>query len=103
MLAVKLYRLTLDPVPAIPTLPCLDHEAMLHEGVAPHLAVYIQDGSSGDIHEVVVVPSEHRIEEQDFDDVCFVPLIGSQGWESEERKQQFLDQAAEAATREKRT
>jgi len=63
VLAVKLYRLTLDPVPAIPTLPCLDHEAMLHEGVAPHLAVYIQDGSSGDIHEVVVVPSEHRIEE----------------------------------------
>jgi hypothetical protein len=63
VLAVKLYRLTLDPAPAIPTLPCLDHEAMLHEGVAPHLAAYIQDGSSGDIHEVVVVPSERRIEE----------------------------------------
>ena len=63
VLAVKLYRLTLDPAPEIPTLPCLDHEAMLHEGVAPHLAAYIQDGSSGDIHEVVVVPSERRIEE----------------------------------------
>ena len=36
VLAIKLYRLTLDPAPAIPTLPCLDHEAMLHEGVAPH-------------------------------------------------------------------
>ena len=63
MLAFKLYRLTLDPAPAIPTLPCLDHEAMLHEGVAPHLAIYIQDGSSDDIHEVVVTPSERRIEE----------------------------------------
>ncbi len=63
VLAVKLYRLTLDPAPSIPTLPCLDHEAMLHEEVAPHLAAYIQDGSSGDIHELVVVPSERRIEE----------------------------------------
>jgi hypothetical protein len=63
VLAIKLYRLTLDPAPAIPTLPCLDHEAMLHEGVAPHLAAYLQDGSSGDIHELVVVPSERRIEE----------------------------------------
>ena len=63
VLAVKLYRVTLDPAPSIPTLPCLDHEAMLHEGVAPHLAAYIQDGSSGDIHEVVVIPSERRIEE----------------------------------------
>jgi len=63
VLAVKLYRLTLDPAPSVPTLPCLDHEAMLHEGVAPHLAAYIQDGSSGDIHEVVVVPSTRRIEE----------------------------------------
>ena len=63
VLAVKLYRLTLDPAPSIPTLPCLDHEAMLHEGVAPHLAAYIQDGESRDIHEVVVVPSERRIEE----------------------------------------
>ncbi len=35
---------------------------MLHEGVAPHIAVYMQDGSSGDIHEVVFVPSERRIE-----------------------------------------
>lgn len=63
VLAVKLYRLTLDPAPEIPTLPCLDHEAMLHGRIAPHLAAYIQDGSSGDIHEVVVVPSERRIEE----------------------------------------
>ena len=48
ILAVKLYRVTLEPTPAVPALPCLDHEAMLHEGVAPHVAVYIQDGSSGE-------------------------------------------------------
>ena len=40
VLAVKLYRLSLDPVPSIPILPCLDHEAMLHGGIAPHMAVY---------------------------------------------------------------
>ena len=40
VLAVKLYRLRLEPRPAIPILPCLDHEALLHEGVAPHLAAY---------------------------------------------------------------
>ena len=34
VLAIKLYRLTLDPTPAVPLLPCLDHEAMLHESVA---------------------------------------------------------------------
>ena len=29
--AVKLYRLSVDIAPNIPVLPCLDHEAMLHE------------------------------------------------------------------------
>ena len=43
VLAIKLYRIALDPVPAIPILPCLDHEAMLHARVAPHLAAYLQD------------------------------------------------------------
>ncbi|MSO30855.1 MAG: hypothetical protein EXQ48_07930 [Acidobacteria bacterium] len=37
-LSIKLYRVTLDPAPAIPLLPCLDHEAMLHATVAPHMA-----------------------------------------------------------------
>jgi hypothetical protein len=45
VLAIKVYRLALDPVPAVPVLPCLDHEAMLHAGVAPHLAAYLQDGT----------------------------------------------------------
>jgi hypothetical protein len=62
VLAVKLYRLTLEPAPAIPILPCLDHEAMLHETVAPHAAAYLQDASSGDLHELVVIPARRRIE-----------------------------------------
>ena len=43
-------------------LPCLDHEAMLHEGIAPHLAAYVQESGSGDLHELVFVPDERRIE-----------------------------------------
>src|SRR5262245_1613891 len=62
VLAVKLYRIALEPRPALPVLPCLDHEAMLHEGVSPHIAAYVQDGSSGEIHELVFVPREHRVE-----------------------------------------
>jgi hypothetical protein len=62
VLAAKLYRITLEPRPSLPVLPCLDHEAMLHEGVAPHIAAYVQDGSSGDIHELVFVPRERRVE-----------------------------------------
>ena len=62
VLAIKLYRLTLASTPPVPTLPCLDHEAMLHEGIAPHAAAYVQDGTSGDLHELVVIPAERRIE-----------------------------------------
>jgi hypothetical protein len=62
ILAVKLYRIRLEPSPDVPVLPCLDHEAMLHEGVAPHVAAYVQDGSSGDIHELVFIPARRRIE-----------------------------------------
>ena len=62
VLAIKLYRVTLDPAPAVPTLPCLDHEAMLHEVVPPHAAAYVQDASSGDLHELVFIPASRRIE-----------------------------------------
>lgn len=62
VLAIKLYRIALDDPPAVPTLPCLDHEAMLHEAVPPHAAAYVQDSTSGDLHELVVVPAKKRIE-----------------------------------------
>lgn len=62
VLAVKLYRMALTEPPPVPLLPCLDHEAMLHEGIAPHVATYLQDRASGDIHELVVVPAERRVE-----------------------------------------
>ncbi len=60
--AVKLYRLKLDPVPEVPILPCLDHEAMLHEGIAPHVAAYIEEHGSGGLHEVVFVPAKGRVD-----------------------------------------
>jgi hypothetical protein len=59
--AVKLYRLTLAQPPAVPILPCLDHEAMLHEGIPPHAAAYVED-STGAVHELVFVPARRRIE-----------------------------------------
>ena len=60
--AVKLYRLTVDLPEPIPRLPCLDHEAMLHEDISPHAAFYIEDLDSGGLHEVVCVPARRRIE-----------------------------------------
>ncbi len=35
---------------------------MLHATVAPHIAVYIQDGTSGDLHELVFIPEQRLIE-----------------------------------------
>jgi hypothetical protein len=61
LLAIKLYRLQPDSPPSVPSLPCLDHEAMLHEGSTPHAAAYIQD-QSGNLHEIVFFPDEHRVE-----------------------------------------
>lgn len=60
--AVKLYRLSVDCPEPVPRLPCLDHEAMLHEDISPHAALYIEDLDSGGLHEVVCVPAKRRIE-----------------------------------------
>jgi hypothetical protein len=62
ILSIKLYRLTLDPPPTVPVIPCLDHEAMLHQVVAPHAAAYVQEAASGDLHELVFIPDGRRIE-----------------------------------------
>jgi len=61
ILAIKSYRITLDPAPAVPLLPCLDHEAMLHQSIPPHVAAYIRDSASDDIHELVFIPGRRRI------------------------------------------
>jgi hypothetical protein len=61
VLALKQYRVNIDPAPSIPILPCLDHEALLHEGIAPHLAAYVRD-RSGNLHEAVWIPKELRID-----------------------------------------
>jgi len=62
VLAVKLYRLHGARARPVPTLPCLDHEAMLHENIAPHAAAYVQESSSGDLHEIICVPARRQIE-----------------------------------------
>jgi len=62
ILALKLYRLNRDGVRDVPILPCLDHEAMLHERISPHAAAYLQETRSGDLHEIVFMPFERRIE-----------------------------------------
>jgi hypothetical protein len=61
ILAIKRYRLRLEPLPPVPVLPCLDHEALLHEGIAPHIAAYVRD-RTGDLHEAVWTPKERRID-----------------------------------------
>jgi hypothetical protein len=60
VLAVKLYRLQPDAPPRVPTLPCLDHEAMLHETIAPHAAAYVED-AGGCLHEIVFIPDDRRV------------------------------------------
>lgn len=61
VLAIKLYRLPLERPVRVPVLPCLDHEAMLHDGIDPHVAAYVQD-SGGDLHEAVFIPNARRLD-----------------------------------------
>jgi hypothetical protein len=85
VLAIKVYRLNLEPPPPVPTLPCLDHEAMLHEGIEPHLAAYVQELEGGDLHELVFVPARRRIE------IDTVSTWGESSAPSRERLQLTLD------------
>jgi hypothetical protein len=61
-LSIKLYRVHLDPPPPVPVIPCLDHEAMLHQRVPPHAAAYLQERHSGELHEVAFYPAAKRIQ-----------------------------------------
>ena len=83
ILAIKLYRLP-HPTANVPIIPCLDHEAVLHEHVESHAAAYVQEAASGDLHEVVVSPGERRLE------VDPVSTGGEHSAESRARLVQFL-------------
>jgi hypothetical protein len=84
VLAVKLYRLTpLRPQP-VPILPCLDHEAMLHARIAPHAAAYVQEAPTGDLHEIVCIPAEHRLQ------IDTVSTWGEHTPESQDRLTSYL-------------
>ena len=59
--AVKSYRVE-NSVPAgIPVIPCLDHEAKLHARIPAHVSAYIEDKSSGDVHEVGFYPARSKL------------------------------------------
>lgn len=60
--AIKLYRLTVTTPDSVPVLPCLDHEVMLHEGISPHAAMYIEETENGGLHEVVCIPTKQSLE-----------------------------------------
>ena len=60
--AVKTCRVSVPLPEALPVLPCLDHEAKLHEGGPPRAAAYVEDVDGGGLHEVVCIPSRRRIE-----------------------------------------
>lgn len=60
--AVKWYRVRSDAGPRVPNIPCLDHEAKLHEGIAPHVAAYVEDRDTHELYEIVLIPSRRRIE-----------------------------------------
>ena len=79
ILAIKLYRLGRGDGPDVPILPCLDHEAMLHERIAPHAAMYVQERATGDLHEIVFVPDERRL------DIDTVSTFGEHSVESRQR------------------
>ena len=61
-LSIKLYRVHLEPPPPVPVIPCLDHEAMLHQNVPPHAAAYLEERDSGELHEVAFYPAAQRIQ-----------------------------------------
>lgn len=55
--AIKTYRIRPETPAGVPVIPCLDHEARLHGRVAPHVSAYLQEESSGDLHEVGCHPA----------------------------------------------
>jgi hypothetical protein len=59
LFCAKAYRVNLVSS-GLPLIPCLDHEAQLQGTAPPHTSVYLED-SSGDLHEVGLVPSLKRV------------------------------------------
>jgi hypothetical protein len=93
--SLKLYRFEIDLAPPVPILPCLDHEAALHGRIPPHWAAYLEDRATGDLHEVVFIPSQWRVR------VDTVSTSGEYSPDSHERlvarlRRQFPDHAIAA-------
>ena len=60
--SIKLYRLGFGPTPQVPILPCLDHEAKLHENIPPHAAAYVEGPDAANLHEIIFIPVRQLIE-----------------------------------------
>ena len=78
--SVKVYRVELTEEQSVPVLPCLDHEAMLHQSIPPHAAAYIESRDSHDLHEVVFIPDSSLIE---------VDVISTDGEASQNSREQL--------------
>ena len=84
LLAVKVYRVQVDEDAwHVPVLPCLDHEAMLHQHVAPHVSVYLRERGHDGIHEVAVYSADRRLQ---------VDLVSTSGEHSDASQAQLLEQ-----------
>jgi hypothetical protein len=60
LLAVKSYRVALRAPLELPIIPCLDHEATIHERTDPHISVYLRDRRDA-LHELTYYPEQCRI------------------------------------------
>ena len=65
-------------------IPCLDHEAKLHAKVPAHISAYIEEASSGELHEVCCYPARLKLM------VDTVSTHRQHGPESHERLCKFL-------------
>ncbi len=81
---VKVYRIPNCAPSGIPVIPCLDHEAKLHAKVPAHLSAYIEEASSGELHEVCCYPARLKLM------VDTVSTHLQHGSESHERLCRFL-------------
>jgi hypothetical protein len=62
VLALKFYRVSAERASSQwPVLPCLDHEAMLHQHVAPHVSAYVLEPTLTEIHEIGLYPAKRRV------------------------------------------
>ena len=61
VLALKIYRVQATADVDLPVLPCLDHEAMLHQHVSPQVSAYVLEPMRSELHEVGLYPTTRTL------------------------------------------